>query len=211
MITYISLDNIDSHKDAIKAQYKLRHKAFLERQSYKVFSYKDMEYDQYDNPSAVYLVHEGAEERDSAWGVSRLTPVSHRSMLQDLYPSMVDDHAIFSTPNVWEGTRFCVEKSLDSVTRMLVSQELVGAYFEFGLLYGVRKVIGMMPTFILRRVFQASGCTYEHLGPSFLIDKQRIQAASMDITQQNFNRFRQKTGIHHQIIQNLNVMETIAA
>lgn len=209
-ITYVSVDNMSQHGQVMKAQYKLRHRAFLERQSYKVHSYNDMEYDQYDNPSAIYLVcMDDTNER--ALGVSRLTPVAHRSMLQDLYPDMVNNKNIFYEKNIWEGTRFCVEKELNAAQRKDVANALVGAYFEFGFAHGAHKIIGIMPNYILKRVFRDSGCDYETLGSIKIIDGQKIQAASLDINMNTFKKFQNTTGIFTTSIQNLPTLKKQAA
>ena len=69
-----------------------------------------MEWDQYDTPAAIYLVYLSPE--GEAWGCSRLTPVERGSMLKDLWPELVDKPDNVFVPGVWEGTRFCIEKTL---------------------------------------------------------------------------------------------------
>lgn len=198
MILCVTFENAHLYGSALASQYRLRHRCFIERQDYNVFSYNHMEYDQYDNPSSVYLVYQ--DDNGQALGVSRLTPVRHRSMLKDLQPDMVEKKGIFSDPYAWEGTRFCVEKELDPALRDKIVKELVMAYYEFGLEHGVSKIIGMMPTFIWKRVLQQNGCVCEILGPVKLIDGQKIQAVSLDINYENYLAVHRKTGLMKGVI-----------
>lgn len=187
MICYIDYKNMHLHGSLLLSQHKLRYRSFIERQSYDVFNYEGLEYDQYDNPSAKYIVYKSTKSQ--AVGVCRFTPVSHRSMLQDLFPEMVKDHGIFLKNDVWEGTRFCVDKSLSPEMREKVIRDLVNAYFVFGFRNKVSSIIGIMPSYILRQVFRKNGCAYNHLGKLKIIDEQRIQAAALDITHENYRNF----------------------
>ncbi len=188
MIFFIDYQNMHLHGSLLLSQHQLRYKSFVERQNYDVFNYKELEYDQYDTPSAKYIVYKSA--KDHAIGVCRLTPVSHRSMLQDLFPEMVDDHNIFLEKDIWEGTRFCVEKNLPPEVREKVIRDLVNAYFVFSFKNKISSIIGIMPSYILRQVFKKNGCAYRYLGKPKLIDGQRIQAAILNITQENYENFK---------------------
>lgn len=198
MISCVTFDNAHRFGNLLSSQYKLRHKCFLERQSYQAFSYKEMEYDQYDNPSSVYLVYAGIN--GEALGVSRLTPVRHRCMLKDLWPNMVEDQSIFERDDVWEGTRFCVDKNLPPILRDKVTKELVAAYHEFALEYGITKIIGVMPTIIWKRVLQRNGSHCEILGAIKIIDGQKIQAVSIDTNECSYQNVLNMTGINQRVI-----------
>jgi len=193
MVIAVNFENSYEHGPALSSQYKLRHKCFVERQDYNVSSFASMEYDQYDNPSSVYLVYQ--DEQGEALGTSRLTPVTHRCMLKDLVPEMVDDHSIFDNPTVWEGTRFCVDKELNASLRNQIVKHLVLGYHEFGLANGVSKIIGMMPTVIWKGVLQRNGSHCEELGPIKIIDGQKIQAVSITINQSSLQSVMLKTGV----------------
>jgi acyl homoserine lactone synthase len=124
---------------------------------------------------------------------------------------MVDDKDILSSPGVWEGTRFCVDKDIDPVLRRRVAQELVIAYLEFGLQNGVRRIIGLMPRLVLRTVFKASGIDFDYLGPPKDIDGVLIQAAAMDISYPQLEQARRTTGIARSVLDDGNVAAFPAA
>lgn len=198
MIVCCTYDNLQMTGAAFNAQFKLRHRSFLERQSYNVKSYDLKEYDQFDTPAAVYLVYVGSLGR--ALGASRLTPTAHSCMISELWPEMVSDPKVITGEKTWEGTRFCVDRDVPPDLRRIISHELVLAYLEYGLVKGINKIVGVMPTYILRSVFRASGVVFETLGPSKRIDGANVQAASMNVTPAQLRRTRMVTGINKSML-----------
>ena len=70
------------------------------------------------------------------------------------------------------------------------------ANVEFGLMHGIKQVIGMMPTFILRTVFTRSGVHLDGLGPITDIPNfPKVQAASIPINLEQIESIREKTGL----------------
>ena len=200
MISCITYSNIHLFNKAYISQYKLRHRCFIERQGYDVWDYNGMEYDQYDNPSANYLVYQSMN--GEALGVSRMTPISHRSMVKDLWPDLISNKKILSDPNVWEATRFCIDKNINQDFRKIICQELVCSYLEFGLQHNIKKIIGVMPPLIFRSIFKSAGVDYEPLGPIIKYGNDRIQAAAMKITKQQLFKTQTKTNTHRKVLLN---------
>jgi N-acyl-L-homoserine lactone synthetase len=199
MITYVTYDNLAVTGGAFCAQFRLRHKCFIERQTYRVRTYAKKEYDQYDTPAAVYLVY--GDGTGAALGASRLTPTREGCMLADLWPEMVARRELLGAPNVWEGTRFCVDHDAPPELRKRITQELVLGYLEFGLQAGIETIIGVMPRLILRTVFRGSGVAFETLGPSRDIDGVQVQAAAMEISRRQLASVLQATGLQPGILQ----------
>ena len=111
MISCITCENAHLFGPAFHSQFQLRYRAFIERQDYDVRIYKGMEYDQYDTPASHYLVYHTPEGQ--ALGVSRLTPTIQGCMLHDLWPGMVEDKELLNSAQVWEGTRYCIDKDVE--------------------------------------------------------------------------------------------------
>ncbi len=137
MISCISCENAHLFGPAFHSQFQLRYRAFIERQDYDVRIYKGMEYDQYDTPASHYLVYHTPDGR--ALGVSRLTPTTQGCMLKDLWPDMVEDKELLSSAQVWEGTRYCIDKDVEPALRTRIIHEMAIAYLEFGLQAGPQK------------------------------------------------------------------------
>ena len=197
MISCVSYENLDEFGALFPAIFKLRYEAFIERQGYNVRVFGGMEYDQYDSPASAYLVyHEG----QSVLGVSRLTPTTHGCMLEDIWPELVEDKSLFKNELVWEGTRYCIAKNVPSVLRTRIIHEMARAYLEFGLAHGLRRIIGMMPTYIYRSVFERPGINVEYLGPIQKIGRHRIRAVAMPIEQAQLKSVQSKTGLKTSVL-----------
>ncbi|MFT4089490.1 MAG: acyl-homoserine-lactone synthase [Asticcacaulis sp.] len=194
MITVISHQNITRHAELYLSQFRLRHQEFIERQSYNVNTLHGMEFDEYDTLASVYLVY--SEDGKEALGCSRLTPTDKGCMLADHWPELVTDKSLFDAPDIWEGTRFCINSHLPAAQRQTICRQISLAYIEFGLMNGVSKIIGLMPTLILRSVFERSGISLDRLGPSQAIGAHaKIQAAAIRISGQQLEQARSKTGL----------------
>ncbi len=201
MLVCVTYEEMHKYGALFYAQFRLRHECFIERQGYDVSIHNGMEFDQYDTPAAVYLVALSSE--NEPLGCSRLTPTRHSSMIQDLWPELVDLPQDVFTDNTWEGTRFCIKKSLPTNVREQVCRELVIGYFEVGLSLGIDKIIGVMQPYIFRRVFGHTGCSYNFIGKTMkLPNGQEIAAASMNINNEALNNVRRKTGIFDDVIEN---------
>ena len=194
MLSIISYNSISTSADLFFGQHRLRHQEFIDRQGYSVKSYQGMEFDEYDTLASVYLVY--SEDGKSVLGCSRLTPISYGCMLKDHFPHLVDDDDLYSGPNIWEGTRFCIDSRLPSEHRQNILKQISIGYLEFGLHYGVDKIIGLMPTLILRSVFERNRIELQRLGaPRAIGEHAKIQAAAIDVSLAQYGRACAKTGI----------------
>ena len=195
MIKVITYKDINTNYPLFIGQFKLRHREFLVRQSYDVRSLDGLEFDAYDTIASVYLVY--SEDGRNVLGLSRLTPIRYGCMLADHFPQLVDDQTIFSSSrNIWEGTRFCIDRRLAPEQRANICHKLVAAYLQFGLERNIDQIIGLMPTVILRTVFERSGVLLNRLGAAQKVgDHTKVQAASIEITPDQWQRVRMATGL----------------
>ena len=198
MISCISSDNVHEFGTVFHSQFRLRYAEFIARQHYEVPVYEGMEFDQYDTPASRYLVYHTEDGR--ALGVSRLTPTSLSCMLKDLWPQMVSDKSLLQSPLIWEGSRYCVAKDVTPVLRQQIVNELACAYLEFGLRFGLDKIIGLMPTFIYRSVFERPGIKMERLGDVRELGGFKCRAVAIPVTAQQLANVRRKTGIAHAVL-----------
>jgi acyl homoserine lactone synthase len=196
MIKVITYKDIRANYRLFIGQFRLRHREFLERQKYNARSIDGLEFDAYDTIASVYLVY--SDDGRKVLGLSRLTPIQYGCMLADHFPDLVDDKAIFkSEQTVWEGTRFVIDRQLAPVKRQQICHELVAGYLEFGLAHGIDQIIGLMPTIILRSVFERSGVSLERLGNACKVGEHaRVQAASIAVSQAQLDRVRAVAGTY---------------
>jgi len=192
--------------DLYRDQFRLRHQEFIDRQSYDVKVYKGMEFDEYDTPATTYLVC--ADINRKVLGVSRLIPTDVRCMLVERWPHTLFNPKDIISSHTWEGTRFCVDKTLSPAIRKKVSQELCAAYLEFGLEKGINKIIGLMQTYVLRSVFGRSGIQYTALGDVTTVDRYaKVQAAEMFVSTLQLENMRKCTGLKSVIRYELNLYQ----
>jgi len=194
MLTAISYKEATKYTDLFYGQFRLRYREFVDRQNYEVRSIDAMEFDQFDNLASVYLVY--SEDGRTVLGCSRLAPIAYGCMLAELFPQMVDDRSIFQRPRIWEGTRFCVDHRLPAEQRRSVLRHISLGYIAYGLAHGVDRIIGLMPTAILRTVFERNGIRLERLGAAQQIgDHSKIQAASIEINADQLASAEARTGL----------------
>jgi acyl homoserine lactone synthase len=186
--------------DALVSQYRLRHRAFTERQEYQTFSLRGMEYDRYDTPASTYLVWR--DDQRIVRGASRLNPTDRPFMLGELWPEMVTKKPLPSSWSVWEGTRFCVDKEFgDAALRRRIISEVVCSYLEYGLLLGMDSIVGVMPPLIWRSVFVKSGWDVEHLGEMKTFqDGSKVIAGELVVSAEKLKEVRRRTGLHENLL-----------
>ncbi len=182
----------------IYEQHRLRHESIVQRQSWNVPTIRNMEYDQYDNPAAYYLVWR--DRQGKARGSSRLYPTDRPYMLQEIFPHLVNI-PLPATYEVWEGSRFCVDASLDPDKRQRIIQEIIVGYLEFGIAQGITRIIGVMYPAYYRNIFIRNGWDVEWIGDAAKSEEgHKIIAGSLTVSEAVLRKVREKTGIHETVL-----------
>lgn len=195
-ITISTLHNFKGNP--LAEQFQLRYRCLIERQSWDVPFVNSMEYDQYDNPATVYFVW---RENEKVRGVARLYPTTRPYMLQEVFADLVTDEPLPSDPDVWEGSRFCLDKNLAPAQRRRVIQELVIAYLEYSIAHGITYIVGLMLPTYWRNVFINNGCPITWLGDfSIAGDGKKVRAGKMAVNQDTLNSVREKAGISDNVL-----------
>lgn len=179
-------------------QHRLRYRSLIERQSWGVPSFNGMEYDQYDNPATVYFVW---RLNGVVRGVARLYPTTRPYMLKEVFRNLKTYEPLPSSPQVWEGSRFCIDKSLTSAQRKRVIQELVLAYLEYCISHKIDSVIGIMVPAYWKNIFIKNDCPVSWLGGvAKAKDKKNIRPGKIIVDNDVLKNVREKTGIYEDII-----------
>ena len=183
----------------IADQHRLRYKSIIERQKWNLPHINGMEYDQYDNPAAIYLVWK--DENNTVRAVSRLYPTDRPFMLKEHFPHTVTYGDIPSGRQVFEGSRFCIDNSLDSKLRRQAANEIIVAYLEYGLSIGIMQIVGIMYPAYWTNLFSKYGWQPEWLGDYFVTSEgAKSRAAVLPLSQAVLNKVRSATGTHSPII-----------
>ncbi len=193
MIEAMNFETAHFAGDALPAMFRLRYQVFIERQRYEVPSYNEMEWDQFDNPTAHYLLRR--DRQGHAAGVARLIPTTQRYMVKELWPDLVDGRELPSRPDVWELTRVGVRTGLDARERNSVHCDLLLGFFEFGLAYGIRSYIFVSHMRIIREHLINRGHSVEILGSPKQLGRVPVCAARLDVSMESLLRVRRDYGV----------------
>ena len=179
-------------------QHQLRYESIIKRQDWDVPTIEDIEYDSYDNPAAYYLIKRNAEGK--AVGVSRLCPTDRPYMLQESFSHLATGE-LPNSPDIWEGSRFCIDKNLAPDERKTIIQEIVIGYLEFCLERNIKSIIGVMYPAYWRSIFIRSGWDVEWMGDIHKSDEgHKIIAGDLRASEATLKRVRDITGIHYKVL-----------
>ena len=193
MIHGFSLETAHLLGDALPAMHRLRHKVFVERQRYDVPTYNGMEWDQFDTPAAIYLLWRDAEGEPRA--VARLLPTTRRYMIEELWRDLIDSGGIPCQSNIWEATRFGVDRDLDAAQRKRALGELVCGCLEYGLQNGITEYLSVMPLHIIKRVLRGAGVIVNVLGSSKSLGGLGVFAVRIHVTSDGLKSALQHYGL----------------
>ncbi len=199
MINCVTCKTAHFFGNALASQYELRYNSFVDRQKWDLSEWQRMEYDVYDTPATTYLVWQ--DEHQIVRGVSRLLPTDRPYMLKDLWPDSVQTIDLPNSIKIWEGSRFCVDNTLNKTLRRRIVQEIVCSYLEYGLSNNIEKIIGIMPPSIWRSVFVRNGWEVEFIGSKegYGGGRENI-AGQLYVTPEALFSVRKQTNINHPIL-----------
>jgi N-acyl-L-homoserine lactone synthetase len=126
---------------AMRAMFAARKRVFVDMLHWDLPVLEDMyEIDQFDTPSAEYLILLGGagEHRASA----RLLPTIGPHLLGNLY-SWLCDEAVPRGPTIWEISRFCVDPAQTASERRAARDELVTAIADYALRHDISDYTGV--------------------------------------------------------------------
>jgi N-acyl-L-homoserine lactone synthetase len=129
MIEAFSLATAHFFQDALASQAKLRYEVFVRQRGLAHSSFDDLEFDEFDTPSAVYLVWR--DDDKIVRGLARLLRTDRPYMLASYWPHLVESGDLPSSDSIWEVTRVCVDKSVKPEQRMTIFPQLLCAIAEF--------------------------------------------------------------------------------
>ena len=165
---------------ALRAMFEARKRVFVDLLGWDVPVLDEtFEIDQFDTPSAAYLVltGENCEHRASA----RLLRSDGPHILRDLFPQLCTG-PVPQDEAFREITRFCIDPTLPRADRRGVRNQLVSALADFALSEGISGYSAVAPVPWFRQIAQF-GWRCQQLGPCVPIDGQQLVALRIDIDQ----------------------------
>jgi N-acyl-L-homoserine lactone synthetase len=209
MIDAISLETAHLLGDALASAHRLRHRIFIERQRYQVPHHCGMEWDQFDTPATVYLLWRDEAMRVRA--VARLIPTSLPYMIQQLWPEMVRNRELPTREDVWEVSRFGIDRDLDRERRACVFGELFCAIAEFGLKQRISDYVFVTPAPVIDSGVRNAGVIVEVLGEPKRLGRLPVVAARLSVTYAGLHKLRRHHGIAGPVLRMAGETEARAA
>lgn len=210
MIQVFNFETAHRYGDALPALLRLRHKEFVERLEYNVPTYNGMEYDQYDTPAAVYFVWR--DQENEIRGGSRISPTNRPYMIRDMWPQTVQFIGLPDSENTWEATRLCIDRLLCKENHKQAHGEILCAYLEFALHFGISGYIGTAPPGLWKYTFTKAGWPVEFVGNPMAIDySEKIATGVMPVSQEILQFVRKQMGITHSVLPDIQISLELAA
>jgi acyl homoserine lactone synthase len=209
MIDAISLETAHLLGDALPSAHRLRHRIFIERQKYDVRSHRGMEWDQFDTPAAIYLLWR--DEAAHVRAIARLIPTSLPYMIQHLWPELVRNGDMPSSDDIWEITRFGIDRDLGRERRARVFGEMFCAFAEFGLKNGIGAYLFVTPAAVIDSALGDAGVIAERLGNSQRLGRLPVVAARSIVSHAALGKLRRHHGIAGPVLRMVGEVEAQAA
>ena len=200
MIEFVTVENTAGFRgNPIAEQHKLRYRCVIERQDWDVPCYNGLEYDEYDNPVAKYLIYR--DENGIARGLSRFYPTNQPYMLEQTFPHFISKIPLPKTDSIWEGSRYCIDHNISAKERHTIIKELALGYLEMGLYAKIDGIVGLTYPSLWRSLFINMGWPIEFIGEVTKLEcGRRAQAAWLPVSQEILNNVRDVTGIHQSVL-----------
>lgn len=163
----------------LRAMFEARKEVFVDllRWTVPVIAGR-FEIDQFDDEHARYLVL--AEPDGRHLGSTRLLPTTRPHILASLYPALCDGDPPRGA-DIFEITRFCLDRRLSARERRAVRDTLVLALVDHALTAGVTSYTAIAELGWLQQIL-AFGWRCRPLGLPTLVEGKRLGAIRIDIT-----------------------------
>lgn len=200
MVECVTVENSHYYTgNPLYEQHKLRFQSIIKRQNWDVPYVKNMEYDNYDNPAAYYLIKRNGEGK--AVGVSRLCSTEKPYMLEEHFPHLITKAPLPKSKDVWETTRFCVDSSLSPQERKQILHHLVVAHLEFAIANNIKQIVAVTYPVFWKNIFINSGWPAEWLGNVHKSKEGfKMIAGRLKVSKMTLDNVRAVTGIQEPIL-----------
>ncbi|MDB5406694.1 MAG: acyl-homoserine-lactone synthase [Rhodospirillales bacterium] len=182
MITILSKDNFGTRITSLEKMHRLRKEVFNDRLGWSVAISGDLEVDEYDALSPVYVLSETAE--GDVLGVVRLLPTIGPYMLRDTFASLLDDGQAPASELLWEASRFAVARNGAKGEGGLAhaTYELLIGVLRFSLANEIEAIVCVVDL-RMERVLRRAGWHMQRLGADRRIGCTMAVAGRLDVSE----------------------------
>ncbi len=172
-------DDRSAASDAVmRAMFEARKRVFVDLLGWDVpVLAGKYELDQFDDPHARYLILADSDQKHLA--SARLLPTTRRHILDTLFAELCDG-APPTGPQIYEITRFCLDRDLRAAERRRWRDALVTGLAHYALEHGIRTYTGVAEQGWLEQIL-AFGWDAKALGPPRTIGGMTLGALRIEI------------------------------
>jgi|SRR6185437_2383439 len=184
-----------SHADDITEMYRLRFRVFKQRLDWHVSDSGEMEKDEYDDLSPVYLIQLSENSRPA--GCVRLLPTTGPTMLRDTFSVLLHGGPMPCDPAIWETSRFALDQravaSVGAGGVATQTYELLVGLLEFGLANDIRQIVTVTDA-RMERILRRANWPLRRLGEPVQIGDTRALAGMVEISEDVLRHLRSRAG-----------------
>lgn len=201
MLQIITAADYASHADDIAEMHRLRFRVFKQRLDWDVSAAGEMERDQYDELSPIYLLQRG--DKGELAGCVRLLPTTGPTMLRDTFSVLLHGEPMPCDPGIWETSRFALDQrhvaSVGAGGVATATYELLVGLLEFGLANGIRQIVTVTDA-RMERILRRANWPLQRLGDPVVIGDTRALAGTVDISIDILQRLRSRAGLSESLL-----------
>ena len=139
MLIMVNKENSSRYGRELSSMHRLRKKVFKDEMKWPVNVISEMEFDQFDNDDACYLMHINPKDGEVD-GSTRLIPTTKPYLLGDVFPQLIASGNVPREENIWETTRFCSDT--DRAPKEMIGI-LAAGMLEFALMNGIKEYVSV--------------------------------------------------------------------
>lgn len=165
--------------DQLSGIHKLRYNVFYNRLQWDVPTSGQEETDEYDELDPVFIA--GFDNLKQVRGCCRILPTTGSYMLRDTFPSLLGSTAVPEAENIWEISRFAVDKTpVAGVGFSMIPSKMIAHLVKYALLRKIEHYV-FATTVGFERLLMRMNVNCERVSSSKQIGKEKCIALWMHV------------------------------
>lgn len=162
MLHVITVQNANLYRHALLDSFRLRHRILVEKLGWEAIRKPDgIERDRFDNQDAIYLMR--LNDDGDVTGTVRFLPTTKPHMFTEIFSNYCDKDGVLRGADIYEGSRFCIDRTLECEELRQVQDEMMCGIVEFCVVSRIRRMTLLTSTYLMNRCV-AAGVNIRPLG-----------------------------------------------
>ena len=176
--------------ELLDEMYRLRGRIFQGRLAWQVQCVEGREYDEFDALSPTYII--AVTAADHVIGCARLLPASGPTMLETIFPQLLNETRLPSHTGIIESSRFCIDTSFAEGRGQAIHEATLAMFagiVEWSMLNGYSEIVTATDVRI-ERILRRAGWPMARLGNPMMISETLSIAGRLPADRSTFERLR---------------------